>query len=79
MEVIHERHIQSNSKIKVAICLTHTFEFISTLFFDFSHGLQSKYPLKILRSNKLPIDRNRTHLADLPKIRLIVLLLGHLV
>jgi hypothetical protein len=55
----------THSKIHVAICISHTFEFMTTTFFDLMLRLQSKYTYSIFRSNLLPLDRNRTNLVDL--------------
>ena len=52
------------SPFHVAICLTHTFEFIGTQFFDLMMGLKTSSSLSMYRSNLLPIERNRTMLVD---------------
>jgi hypothetical protein len=59
------RTVDSGSRTHISICLTHTFEFIPTVFFDLMVGLTSKYSFSIMRSNMLPIERNRTNLVEI--------------
>ncbi len=51
--------------IHVYICITHTFDYINTTFFDLMLGMKSKYTYSIIRTNMLPIERNRTHLTNM--------------
>lgn len=52
-------------KIHVAVCLTHTFDYMCTAFTDFMLAMRTKYSLTVLRNNMLPIERNRGHLVNL--------------
>jgi len=55
----------SQTKLHIQICVTHTFDYINTSFFDLMVGLKSKYSYSMIRNNMLPIDRNRTVLVDM--------------
>lgn len=55
--------IRNPGKVHVCVCLTHTFDYIATHFFDFMIGVTTKYTMSMRRSNVLPIDRNRTELV----------------
>jgi len=59
------KEVQQQTKIHIAILLTHTFEYMNSNFVDFLLGLRSQYAYTLMRSNVLPIDKNRTQLVSL--------------
>lgn len=48
----------------VFIAVSHTFDYITTTFFDVMLSMETQYSYSLTRSNMLPLDRNRTELVS---------------
>lgn len=51
--------------IHVYILVPHTFDYITTSFFDVMMSMETKYQYSVLRNNMLPLERNRTHSVEI--------------